>query len=455
MHMMMAGHYEKNGDLGKAEEFYKKAIKESPSAEAHERLGLICRDRYEIDGARIHFESALKIDPASKVSLYNMAIIERLCGDYDASMKNYIRLMGMGVDDAGVYMSMGVLYSEMGDIQAAQKFYKEAFKRNPKNDLVRFNYSLCLMTLGDLNQGLELYESRIWHAKPPGEEWRGEEGVNLLVSPEQGNGDIIQFARYLPLLRGRVNKVTVLCNAPLVEMIKGVEGVDEVMEFNPGDEFVEVKDGQDNSEENLSESLPFHKYVRIMSIPHVLGLNPSEIKFSRYLNSDLKKVHRWSKRMRSEKLKVGLCWQGGKRDRPDMIAIDKRRSIKLKDMEPILSIEGAQFFSLQKGDDQGSDFVQITDFMDESNDFSETAAMIENLDLVISVDTAVAHLSAALEKPTWMFARKGGCWRWGFEGESTFWYPSMRIYRQEEIGMWGKTIEKLARDLFKFVQEQK
>jgi Flp pilus assembly protein TadD len=445
MHMVMAGHYEKNGDMERAEAFYRKSLSVAPSVKAHEKLGLILKDKGDIEGAVEHFGAGLAMEPDNKTCLYNIGVIERLRGRYDSAMEKYQRLMGLGVDDAGVYMSMGVLHSETGEMEEALKNYEEAFGRNPDNDLVRFNYSLCLMTLGDFGRGLELYESRIWHALPPGEPWNGESDISLLVAPEQGNGDIIQFARYLPELRKRCRKLTVLCNAPLVDLIGKVEGVDEVMEFNPGDEFVEVEN--EVEDEDMSKPLPFERFVRIMSIPHIMGIDPSKQEFKKYLKTDDERVEYWAGRIRSKKIKVGLCWQGGKRDKPDMIAIDKKRSIPLRDMMPILSAEGVDFFSLQRGDDQNDEFPSIIDFMDEAESFSETAAIIENLDLVISVDTAVAHLAAALGKPTWMLARKGGCWRWGTEGEKTFWYPSMKIFRQDSLNDWSSAISSIGREL--------
>lgn len=109
--------------------------------------------------------------------------------------------------------------------------------------------------------------------------------------------------------------------------------------------------------------------------------------------------------------------------------------------------EEVEFYSLQKGDEQNLEFPFIKDLMNESEDFSDTAAIIENLDLVVTVDTAIAHLSASMNKPTWMLSRKGGCWRWGVDGESTFWYPSMRIFRQEKMNCWRSVLSKIAKEL--------
>lgn len=439
-YLIMAGHHESRGEIEKAIEFYEKSIATSPSAKVHERLGIIFKERDDIARAEEHFRSALKLDDESLVAIYNLAIIDRLEGRYESAMKRYDSLKDMGIDDAGVDMSVGVLLSETGHPERAIEFYENAFRKNPKNNLVRFNLSLCLMTLGDFDRGLRLYEDRIWHAHPPGEEWMGEGGCGLMVVPEQGNGDIIQFSRYLPMLKPLCKKVTLLCNKPLVRLMQGVEGVDEVVEFNPGDEFVEV-------ESSSEESTSFERFSRIMSLPLRLGIDPSKESFRKNIHADPLKVAEWRATMGDGAFKVGLCWQGGRRNKPDMVAIDSRRSISFNDMSPLLAVEGVEFYSLQKDDEQHKDHPAVLDLMDQSSDFFDTAALIENLDLVVTVDTAVAHLAASLGKPTWMLSRRGGCWRWGSEGESTFWYPSMRIFRQQDMNDWDPVIKTVADEL--------
>ena len=450
MYMIMASHYEQREDFVKAREFYEKALEVEESANIHERIGLVFLKNKQTSEAKEHFLKGIVFEPENKCCIYNLAIIERMEGDYESSMARYSELKRIGHEDAGLDMNMGVVHSETGNVGKALGCYEAALKKNDTNKLLLFNYSMCLMTLGDYARGLELYENRIWDAKPPGEKWKGEKDAAVMVSPEQGNGDTIQFARYLRTLRSRCRKITLLCNAPLVELMGRVEGVDEVVEFNPGDEFVQVE--KERKEEGLSAAVPYGKFLRMLSLPYALGLNPTLVPFERYIKTDKNKTKRFGTFMKSDKIKVGLCWQGGVRDDPEMKAIDKRRSIRLADMSPIVSIDGVEFYSLQKDDKQHHDAPSIKDVMEKSKNFDDTASIIENLDMVISVDTAVAHLAASLEKPTWMLSRKGGCWRWGSEGESTFWYPSMRIFRQETMNSWGPTILKVASELKKFVQ---
>jgi len=450
--MIMAGHYETKGNLRKARELYEKIVKEKPSAEIHEKIGILLNMEGNLEAARSHFLAAFSLNPQKAKCIYSVAIIERIQGDYESSMERYLYLKKMGFEDPKVDMSLGVLYSELGEMRKALACYESALEKKCEDDILLFNYSLCLMTLGDYRKGLKLYEKRIWHAKPPGDEWTGQEDANVLVSPEQGNGDIVQFSRYFGDLRSKCQRLTLLCSSSLVNLMKGIEGVDEVLEFNPGDEFVQVE--QEKKEEGLSKAVPYGRFIRIMSIPYALNLNPPEVKFKKYLKVDNEKKKEWRERIGfSNKVRIGLCWQGGRRNDPEMMSIDRRRSISLEEMASIV-IEDADFYTLQK-DESNDEFPSIKNLMGFVQDFSDTAAFIDSLDLVISVDTAVAHVSGALGKPTWMLSRKGGCWRWGDEGESTFWYPSMRIFRQDKMNCWKTTLKKVKEALNEFVRPKK
>jgi tetratricopeptide (TPR) repeat protein len=447
IYLILAERHEKDGDLKKACEFYEKSLKFSPSEKVYEKLGLLLKRDEDILGAKEHFINALSLNPKNITCIYNLGVIERIEGKYDCAIEKYMLLKKMGVKNSALDMSLGVLFSELGEPKKALDHYSAAIEKGDCSDILLFNYSLCLMTLGDYREGLRLYERRIWHAKPPGDEWKGESDAELLISPEQGNGDIIQFSRYMSILRKKCKKIIFLCNAPLVKLIRqSLQDIDEVIEFNPGDEFVQVEKDKEG------ESVPYGKFLRIMSVPYALELNPPDMEFQRYIFPEKERVQDFRKKMSSKKVKVGLCWQGGKRSGPEMMAIDKRRSILLYDMLPLTSNKNAEFYSLQKNDDQNKDFPFIIDLMNESHNFADTAAIVENLDLVITVDTAIAHLAASMGKTTWMFSRRGGCWRWGSEGQSTFWYPSMRIFRQEKMNCWKSTILEASKELKKFVK---
>lgn len=436
---IMAEHHEEKGELERALQFREKLLGKKTDGENHRELARVLRKLNRLDECEHHLEESLRLDPQNILATYAMSVVHRIRGRYDESMEGYIKLKRLGVEDPKIDSSMGVLHSERGEYQEALRNYENAYKKDPEDQLIKFNLSLCLLTLGDYDRGLPLYESRIWHCRPPGKEWKGEQTDNLLVVPEQGNGDIIHFSRFLPLLRPHAKKITVLCNRPLVEIMRTAHGQDEVVEFNPGDEFVEVQESDE-------DSVGFASYVRIMSIPHALGIDPREVPFTQNLMSDPRKVRQWADKMPNNKFRVGLCWQGGRRNNPEMDAVDDRRSIDPEILTPLLENNNVEFYSLQKEPDR-TRLPHVHDLMDMVEDFTDTAALMENLDLIITVDTAVAHMAATLGRPAWTLCRTGGCWRWGNHGDTTFWYPSMRLFRQKNMDDWEEVIKRVAEQL--------
>jgi hypothetical protein len=182
-----------------------------------------------------------------------------------------------------------------------------------------------------------------------------------------------------------------------------------------------------------------------------MSLDPRKSNPSRFtLNPE--RVSFWKDSLESDVLKVGICWQGGKRNHSEMIFNDRRRSISLSLIEPILGVDGVNFYSLQK--DWKEPHPKINDLMGSCGDFLDCAALVSNMDLVISVDTAVAHLAASLGRPTWVLSRLGGCWRWGNDSEHTFWYPSVRIFRQKLLDDWSPTIEKVKESLVQILSSR-
>jgi hypothetical protein len=191
----------------------------------------------------------------------------------------------------------------------------------------------------------------------------------------------------------------------------------------------------------------FDFHCPLLSLPLMLGTNsladiPASVP---YIQPDPAGARLWAGRVAGEGLRVGLAWAGAPRsDSPVQAAFDRRRSLPLSSLAPILAVQGVRFFSLQKGVVAGPGLI---DFMAEMADFADTAALVANLDLVISVDTSVAHLAGALGKPVWLLNRFDTDWRWLTEGEATPWYPTMRIFRQRSGGDWTGVIEEVAQAL--------
>ena len=295
---------------------------------------------------------------------------------------------------------------------------------------------MARLAQGDMPAGWEEYEWR-WKmtrlikarrnfAQP---QWRGEAagGQTLLIHAEQGLGDTLQFCRYAKLAAARGLRVIMEVQQPLVRLLRGLPGVDLVMA--------------------RGEELPaFDFHCPMLSMPLVVGTTITTIpSAASYLHADETEVAAWRTRlaaMANQGFRIGLVWAGAA-----MAGADRRRSLAPDRLAPLCDLSGLHFFSLQKGGPAAPARFLLTDFMHEIDDFADTAALIANLDLVISVDTAVAHLAAALGKPVWVLNRFDSCWRWLVGRRDSPWYPSLRLYRQQRPGDWTPVLAEIARDL--------
>ncbi len=364
--------------------------------------------------------------------LYEKGRREWLEGRHSDALDSYLSIREQGHGYCGANVNTAVILTTLGRYTEAEKHFREAFATCPEDRDLLFNYSLHLMARGDWSEGLRLYENRSWNIKPPGVEWDGSPCKTLLVIPEQGNGDCIQFARFLPLAKSRCERLILMCFGSLVRLFESMGVADEIIEFNPGDEFVESEGGSEGD-------VPYDCFARIMSLPHLCGTKDAPtIPCPTFKNLP-------STKTAGEKIKVGICWRGHRREKEDSAAIDSRRSMNFEDIEPLLEVEGVEFHSLQKDSEIGD--PRIIDNMADSRDFLDTAEIMRGLDLVVSVDTAVAHFSGSVGRPTWLLNRHDSCWRWGFSGESTPWYPSMRIFRQPSMMDWKPVVHEVRREL--------
>jgi hypothetical protein len=307
---------------------------------------------------------------------------------------------------------------------------------------------LSMLTLlrGDYTEGMELYESRfdalqgdigcapeLRELLRDSRRWRGEalSGKRLLIWTEQGFGDSLMMLRYLPLLQNRgAGEISVLCEHTLERVVCSISGLHHGLTCTQS-----------------ASANAFDLHCPIMSLPFLFGTTLDSIPGRvPYITVSTELRDAWKKRLSSiSKTKVGLAWAGSKTLRDDA-----RRSIPFAAFEPLIRSKGVRLISLQKGD--GAEQIrewqgQIEDWMDDCNDFMDTAALVHNLDLVISVDSAIAHLAGALGKPIWLLNRYGSEWRWGLGSERSAWYPSMRIFSQQEANNWVRVIARVANEL--------
>jgi hypothetical protein len=287
-----------------------------------------------------------------------------------------------------------------------------------------------------------LYQNKKNHLTKP--QWDGTQPINnktIYVYAEQGLGDTIQFCRYIQLLAKQGAKVLFEPQMELYDLLLDLDGVEEL-----------IKHGQPT---------PYYDfYCPLMSLPLAFKTNKNSIpNTTPYLRSQKNKDEYWSIKLSSVKRpKVGLVWNGGFRpNNPELWEVNNRRNIPFELMSK-LNLHGLDFYSLQKGEGAKGEIKShikqlwktnnFHDYTEELKDFSDTAALISQLDLVISVDTSTAHLAGALGKPVWILNRYDNCWRWLSEVETSDWYPSARLFRQKVAGEWGDVIHNTKNHLY-------
>jgi hypothetical protein len=332
--------------------------------------------------------------------------------------------------------NLGGLLHERGELDQAADCYWRMIAIQPLSPMGHVRVGLMLLARGDLKRGFDEFE---WRWKMPelasvlrqlGKPmWNGGDlrGKRILVHAERGLGDTINFVRYLPMVAGRGGKVIFACHPDLHGLFAKLEGVDDW-----------VKPGA---------PLPqFDVHCSLVSLPAVMGTTlatiPAKIP---YIKTDDSLVQRWLDRLGAdERLKVGLVWSGHDRS--------LGRAMTLAEMAPLAEANNVRFISLQKGSaatqaQSPPGGMEITDWTAELKDFSDTAALVENMDLVITVDTSVAHLAGAMGKRVWIALKRAPDWRWFVDRADSPWYPTARLFRQPRQGDWKTPVAEMAKIL--------
>jgi len=401
--------------------------------------------------AQEHFRRALVLNPSHPIAYGNLAESLRslACSpaDYGTVERLCRRALTVEPEHLAALNVLSVMCLDLRRLDEAETGFRRILESDPNNPSARFNLSLVLLKTGRLREAWDYYEAR-WDVgeipvpKAPGTLWNGEplKGRTILLHAEQGHGDVLHFVRYAPLVVQRGGQVRLAVHSGLRRLMARIPGLLSV--------------------HNLYDPLPVTDlHCPLLSLPRAFrtGLDdiPAQIP---YLTADPADVERWQNRLPTDgRLRVGLVWSGDPRPHnPRANAVDRRRSLTLDDLAPLGAIagaaEGIAFFSLQKGSAAAQaktppEGLALIDWMDEVGDFADTAALISGLDLVITVDTSVAHLAGGLGKPVWVLSRYGGCWRWLTERDDSPWYPTLRLFHQPEPGNWAPTVAAVAREL--------
>jgi tetratricopeptide (TPR) repeat protein len=431
------------GRLDEAIVSYRTAIDLQPDQpEAHNGLGNALSARGQSDAAIVSYRTAIGLRPNYPEAHFNLGITFKELGRPEDAVSCYRKAIALRPDYQEAHYNLGNAFRDRRQLDAAIASYRRAIELRPGFPDAHHNLALALLARGDLPAGWTEYEWRwstpqLIHARRDfaQPQWRGEPAVGqtLLIHAEQGFGDTIQFCRFAPLAAARGLRVVLEVQEPLCRLLRGVQGVAQVL--------------------RRGDKLPaFDLHCPMLSLPLALGTTLTTIPGAlSYLDADAAQSGEWRRRLSllsNDGPRVGLAWAG----RPTNLA-DRRRSFPRERLAPLFALRGLQFFSLQHGGPKPPEEFPLSDFMGEMADFADTASLIANLDLVISVDTAVAHLAAALGKPVWLMDRFDACWRWLADRRDSPWYPSLRLYRQPRPGDWDSVLADVTRDLRGFVSQ--
>jgi Flp pilus assembly protein TadD len=418
----------------------REALRLAPGdADAQNNLGMAHYTLGHIVEAENCFRAALRLRPDHANAMLNLGSTRQILNDVADAEALFRRALTLGVDPGRGNSNLALALLEQGRPEAAERCLRDALAGRPNYAEARANLALTLLMTGRLEEGWRAYESR-WEVEAMGgaapvlaqPRWTGQalNGETVLLYAEQGFGDTLQFCRYATMVAAAGARVVLVVPKSLRTLLTTLDGVEAVL----------------CEEDNVLPEFDYH--CPLLSLPLAFGSTLATIPApASYLRAD---PAPWTDFLAAcPGLKVGLVWAGKSRTaQPHAVAIDRRRSMRLSDMMPLLSVPGCSFVSLQLGYpalqmNSLPDWAELHDVSSRLDDWQDTASLIAGLDLVISVDTAVAHLAGALGKPVWLLNRFDACWRWLLNRDDTQWYPSTRLFRQTSRGDWEGVVERV------------
>jgi len=410
-------------------------------ADIHLSAGNLQRDRGDLDLALIHYRDSVRLAPGRAGGWYNLGLALLRRDDPAAARQALDRAIRLDPDQHAAWNALGSLHYAAADFTAAAAAFDRAATLAPDHAGTRWNQALLCLLRGDFAHGWPLYE---WRRRTrfapcaayPQPEWQGGplDGVRLLVHPEQGLGDMLMAARYVPRLAAAGAHVILRSPVGLAGPLSSLDGVGTLS----------------REDEPLP---PFDRHVPVMSLPGLFraGIDPIPAA-TPYLRADPALVAHWRTRIdglvpAGTALRAGLVWAGN-----PAFPGDRRRSPGLDALSPLLAAPGVRWFSVQMGPGRQAALAQgmppgLIDLGPEIRDFADTAAILAVLDLLVSSCTAPAHMAGALGRPVWIILSRVPDWRWGLDRTDSPWYPTARLYRQTIAGDWSGPVAGMLRDL--------
>jgi tetratricopeptide (TPR) repeat protein len=439
------------GRQAEAEHCYRHSIVLDPThAMTYNNLGLLLAKRRQAEAAEQCYRMAFALHPDSASAFNNLGLLLETVAQDDEAERCYRRAIALEPQAPIAYSNLALLLARHRQDQGAEDYLRRALAVDRDYAVARLNLGYLLLRQGRFDEGWRHHEARLDPSLPAENRhpypanaacppWRGERlrGKSLLVWPEQGMGDEIQFCRYLPLLKRQgTARITLVCKAPLKALMETLEGVDAIFPATAAETPL-----TDHDYWTCPLSIPLYCRTGLTTIPAQLP----------YLHAPPEYVAKWTKRLpRDHRLKVGLVWKGSA-----LHHNDAQRSLPdLGILAPLWSVPDVQFISLQKERDEEQALhppaqQPLLALGHELEDFADSAAILSQLDLLISVDTAVAHLAGALAKPCWVMLPRRRCdWRWLQGRDDSPWYPGvMRLFRQPREGDWETVVAAVSEAL--------
>ncbi|MGB7983925.1 MAG: tetratricopeptide repeat protein [Terracidiphilus sp.] len=426
-----AAAYFRRGQMVEAVACYQRALALRPEcAELENNLGVALEAQGSLEEAVNAYRRALEQRPEYAEARFNLGNVDWKRGNLQAAVESYRRVLAAHPNHVEAHCNLGSILHDQGSFDAARLCYERALEIQPDSAYAAWNRSLLQLLHGDFASGWRNFEARRRTKSSPRHFpeplWRGQplDGARILLHAEQGLGDTIQFLRYLPMVQASGGSV-VLCLPTrlrrIARLLRGVESLVATGEPLP----------------------PFDCQIPLMSLPLVFGTNleniPARVPYLNIPEDTSRAASRlvWP----ATGLRVGIAWAGSPSH-----AKDRFRSMPFSVLAPLLRVEGVHFFSLQMGPASrqlAAAAGNLTDLAPFTSDLADTAAQMAHLDLVITVDTCIAHLAGALAVPVWTLLGYAADWRWLLNRDDSPWYPTMRLFRQPSLGAWHAVMEEV------------
>jgi len=453
VHLNLGDALRRQGQWEPAVASYRRAVALKPQlAEAHHHLGNALKDPGSLEEAEACYRQALARKPDFPEAHNNLGVLLKEKRRLDEAVASYRRALALQPGYALAHHNLADAFLDLGLLDQALAGYRRVVELRPDDPEAHYNLGLFLLLRGRYEEGwrecerrLELPASRPRIDAP---RWQGEPaaGRALLIRAEQGFGDLLQFVRYVPLVRPRSGAARVILEAEpgLIRLFAQNGGC--------GAEMVALS-------RSAEDAPPCDCQVPLLSLPFALGVIEPMPMPEPYLRADAELRRQWRDRLGApcaapgtarRAARVGLVWAGSPGNK-----VDALRSLPAEKMLPLLQVPGFHFYSLQVGSPSRQApalaSAGLIDLTAHLTDFADTAAFMAELDLIITVETAVAHLAGAMGLPVWTLLPFRTEWRWGFAGDATPWYPTMRLFRQPAFGDWDAVVQRVAAELLGFV----